>query len=145
MKFLALVLLSLAPGSALAEQPPNILFIFADDLGYGDVGCYNPESKVLTPNLDRLSLAIRKGDWKYLDQRGSGGNNYPRNQTLNPYPLPENVPNAAGQLYNLAKDPGETKNLYDQNPEIVQDLKSQLEKFKSSDRSAPIVTVEPSE
>lgn len=34
---------------------PNIVFIFADDLGYGDVGCYNPESKVPTPNLDRLS------------------------------------------------------------------------------------------
>jgi hypothetical protein len=37
------------------EQLPNILFILADDLGYGDVGCYNPESKVPTPNLDRLA------------------------------------------------------------------------------------------
>ena len=36
-------------------QNPNIIFILADDLGYGDVACYNPESKVPTPNLDRLS------------------------------------------------------------------------------------------
>ncbi|MHC4506432.1 MAG: sulfatase-like hydrolase/transferase, partial [Planctomycetota bacterium] len=34
---------------------PNILLILADDLGYGDVACYNDESKVPTPNLDRLA------------------------------------------------------------------------------------------
>ncbi|MEX2568768.1 MAG: sulfatase-like hydrolase/transferase [Cyclobacteriaceae bacterium] len=34
---------------------PNILFIFADDLGYGDLGVYNPDSKVPTPNLDQLA------------------------------------------------------------------------------------------
>jgi len=34
---------------------PNILFIYADDLGYGDVACYNPDSKVPTPNLDKLA------------------------------------------------------------------------------------------
>ena len=34
---------------------PSILLILADDLGYGDVRCYNDQSKVATPHLDRLA------------------------------------------------------------------------------------------
>jgi arylsulfatase A len=37
------------------KDSPNIVFIMADDMGYGDVGCYNPESKIPTPNMDRLA------------------------------------------------------------------------------------------
>ena len=43
--------------SAPQTEPkqPNILIILADDLGYGDLSCYNHESKVATPNLDALA------------------------------------------------------------------------------------------
>ncbi len=36
-------------------QNPNIVLVMADDMGYGDPGCYNSESKIPTPNIDRLA------------------------------------------------------------------------------------------
>ena len=53
LQFVALPL-AMRPHSSGAESP-NILVILADDLGYGDVACYNPDSKIPTPNLNRLA------------------------------------------------------------------------------------------
>lgn len=56
---LILALLMIAVGSAAslraAPRQPNIVIFLADDLGYGDVRCYNDHSKVATPHLDRLA------------------------------------------------------------------------------------------
>ncbi len=86
---------------------------------------------------NRLELAIRRGPWKYLDHRGSGGNDYSR-EYLAPYALEDAAPDAPGQLYNLDGDPGETTNLYFEQPEIVRELKARLEEFVASGRSAPL-------
>ncbi|MCP5522648.1 MAG: arylsulfatase [Verrucomicrobiales bacterium] len=49
--------LALVPvlGGTPERELPNILLILADDMGYGDPGCYNPDSRIPTPNLDRLA------------------------------------------------------------------------------------------
>ncbi len=80
------------------------------------------------------TLSIHRGPWKYLDHPGSGGNNYENNPGLKPFHTPDTAP---AQLYNLETDPGETKNLHAEHPEIVKELKSLLDQSKSTGRSRP--------
>lgn len=56
MKRLVMALLVglLVSESAFAESPPNVIVIYADDLGWGDLACYGHPS-IRTPNLDRMA------------------------------------------------------------------------------------------
>jgi arylsulfatase len=51
-------------GSAIAASKPNIVFILADDLGYGELGCYGQE-KIKTPHIDKLAAEGMKFHYHY--------------------------------------------------------------------------------
>ena len=52
-----------------ATKLPNIVILYADDMGYGDLAVQNPESKIPTPNIDRLA---REG-MRFTDGHSSSG------------------------------------------------------------------------
>jgi arylsulfatase A len=55
--------------SASRTKLPNIIVLYADDLGFGDVGCNNAESRIPTENIDRLA---REG-MRFVDAHSSSG------------------------------------------------------------------------
>ncbi|MBM3854623.1 MAG: hypothetical protein FJ399_15980, partial [Verrucomicrobia bacterium] len=72
--FLALPAVPAAPA-----QRPNVVVILADDLGYGDVQCYNPQrGKIPTPHLDRLAAQ----GMRFTDGHSSSGVCSPSRYTL---------------------------------------------------------------
>ncbi|MCR5784999.1 MAG: arylsulfatase [Eubacterium sp.] len=77
-------------------------------------------------------FSIRNKEWKLEMCAGSGGNAFPRDM---------NKDEVAGlppiQLYHISEDPGETDNVYDKHPDIVNDMKKLLEKYIKAGRSTP--------
>ncbi len=57
-----LAALLLSNSSATADKPPrpNVILMMADDLGWGDVQCFNAESPIKTPNLDAMAAGGMK-------------------------------------------------------------------------------------
>ncbi len=61
-----------------AAKSPNIVFILADDMGYGDLKAYNPGSKIPTPHLDRLAA----GGMVFTDAHSGGSTCVPSRYSL---------------------------------------------------------------
>jgi arylsulfatase A-like enzyme len=78
------------------------------------------------------SFGIRKGDWKLCLCPGSGGWSDPR-----PKKARKDLKLPPFQLFNLAADPGETKNLAGKNPEIAENLARLLANAIKSGRTTP--------
>lgn len=55
--------------AAETSDRPNILILYADDLGFGDLSCYNSHGKIPTPNLDRLAAE----GMRFTDGHSSSG------------------------------------------------------------------------
>lgn len=53
--FFAFIFFSCSAKKTTEEKLPNIVILYADDMGYGDLGIQNPNSKIPTPNLDKLA------------------------------------------------------------------------------------------
>ncbi|MFU8893700.1 MAG: sulfatase family protein [Luteolibacter sp.] len=69
---------ALAIPALAADRPLNIVLLYADDLGFGDLGSYNPQSKIPTPHLDQLA----KDGLRFTDAHSSSGICTPSRYTL---------------------------------------------------------------
>lgn len=81
-----------------------------------------PRTAMVTADANGMH-AIRLGDWKYID------NSTP--ETM-PEERLERLKNFMPQLYNLANDPGEKNNLYDEEPEKVKQLHTELDRIRKA-------------
>jgi arylsulfatase A-like enzyme len=71
-QYLAWLLLfwSCTPSMPAPDPPlPNLVIIYADDMGYGDLNCQNPQSKIPTPHLDQLAAE----GMRFTDAHSSSG------------------------------------------------------------------------
>ena len=126
---------------------PNILFIYLDDLGYGDVTCYNPDSKIHTPHMDRLAkegvftdahtpAAIcgpsRYGliTGRYPWRRGKGGTGKEPDWFREERGVLSH--RSSAELFNLKEDPQQTRNLSKKHPEKAKELKALLEQSRKA-------------
>ena len=143
-----------------AASTPNVVIIFADDLGWGDISAYHSESLIKTPHIDKVTtqgLSFTDARYGLLTGRYCW-RTILKKQVLNGYSrllidadtptmpklfqakgyktVKKTIPhNETGQLYDMSKDPYETEDLYEKQPETVKALTTLLEGFKESGRS----------
>jgi len=103
------------------------------NLAIWDGSATEPVREAVVHHSINGSFSIRKGKWKLEMCAGSGGWSYPRvNNTVNEA---EGMPPI--QLYDLSSDIGEQNNVQGQHPEVVEELKTLLNRYIRNGRSTP--------
>ncbi|MCX7006667.1 MAG: sulfatase-like hydrolase/transferase, partial [Kiritimatiellaeota bacterium] len=95
---------------------------------------------LIEQNNNGSAQALRKNEWKYIP--GHGGGKGARRKKAHPEKPSEAVadkdlPPAGGELYNLANDLSETKNIAAQHPEIAKEMAAKLKQLQEQGRSRP--------
>lgn len=120
----------------------HLIATVADVLGLPDPHQYGEDSYSILPVLlgktnqvpgqpgimmhsSKAHFAWREGDWKFIEQRGSGG-------FTSPVVFPVTIGEAPDQLYNLREDPSETHNLYFWDPARVAALRRDLNRARGT-------------
>ena len=108
-----LTLLLVTCSSLVSAQPPNILIILVDDLGYGDLGSYNPKSKIPTPHLDilasegmRFTDAHAPGPLCHLSRYGLMTGQYPLRADTNSWRKKPSIKKGQLTVASLLKENG---------------------------------------
>lgn len=84
----------------------------------------NYKAAPIVHHSSRGFFSLRKGDWKLIEKRGSGG-------FSSPAVIAPKEGEPIGQLYNLANDPSETKNLYNEKTDLVKELLRDLNAIRN--------------
>lgn len=114
------------------SNSPNVIIIYADDLGYGDLECFGAKN-VHIPNVNRLAeqgirftnvhLSVRTKDWKYIEpHEGSAMIQWGPKVETGDLQIP--------QLYDMKVNDYEKENIAEQYPSIVYELQKILRKVK---------------
>ena len=113
------------------ELPDNAGEDSVSNLSIWDGTAADPVREATVHHSINGSFSIRKGQWKLEMCPGSGG-------WSDPTPRAEIIASLPPiQLYNLAEDIGETTNVQEQHPEIVEELMALLTKYVKEGRSTP--------
>jgi len=125
-------------------KTPNIILILADDLGYGDVGCYGA-TKVKTPNIDKLASEGRR----FTDAHSASAVCTPSRYALltGEYPFRKKLwgpaPKESPLLIDparttIASDPSQTRNVVRDHPDIAARMKARLSATQSRPSSVTV-------
>lgn len=112
----AAILPALQTSAKEPDKKPNIVVIMADDLGYGDLSCYEA-TEIRTPGIDRLAaegLRHRNG------HASSATSTHWKGKMTEP------------ELYQLKKDVAQQHNLAARYPKRVEEMTAKLEKVREN-------------